>query len=59
VISRDDFDNMARQFPMYDALYPVPPGVVWGTTLTRLGIKSVVKKARGHSVRMRNLRLKA
>jgi len=21
VISRDDFDNMARQFPMYDALY--------------------------------------
>ncbi len=38
--------------------YPAPSEVAWGTTLTRAGIKSAVKKMRGRSTRMRNLRLR-
>lgn len=39
--------------------YPVPHEVAWGTTLTRLGIKSAVRKVGGRSTRLRNLRLRA
>ena len=37
--------------------YRPPSDVVWGTTLTWLGIKSAVRKIDGRRVRMRNLRL--